>query len=62
MVLDGVTKADMEGLSEEDYPTLTFTAYAIQKDYLKDSSGTALTEDDIAAIWDLAKSETTPTT
>lgn len=61
MVLDGVTKADMEGLSEEDYPTLTFTAYAIQKDYLTDENGASIAGN-ISAIWDLAKAETTPTT
>ena len=62
MVLDEVTKADMEALTEDNYPTLTFTAYAIQKDYLKDSSGADLTEADIAAIWNMAKTETTPST
>lgn len=61
-VKSSVTKTMMENLTEETYPTLTFTAYAIQKDYLKDSSGTALTEDDIVAIWNLAKTETTPST
>lgn len=61
-VKSSVTKTMMENLTKETYPTLTFTAYAIQKDYLKDSSGTALTEDDIVDIWDLAKTETTPST
>lgn len=61
-VKSSVTKTMMENLPEETYPTLTFTAYAIQKDYLKDSSGTELTEDDIVAIWNLAKTETTPST
>lgn len=61
-VKSSVTKTMMENLTEETYPTLTFTAYAIQKDYLKDDSGTALTEDDIAAIWNMAKAETTPST
>lgn len=61
-VKSSVTKTMMENLTKETYPTLTFTAYAIQKDYLKDSSGTALTEDDIVDIWNLAKTETTPST
>ncbi len=59
-VKSSVTKTMMENLTKETYPTLTFTAYAIQKDYLKDSGGTALTEDNIADIWNLAKTETTP--
>lgn len=29
-VKDTVTKADMDGLTENTYPTLTFTAYAVQ--------------------------------
>ena len=55
-----VTKADMDSLTRRDqYPTLTFTAYAIQKDYLTGEDGTSIAGD-ISAIWDLAKTETTP--
>ena len=61
MVLDEVTKADMKALTEATYPTLTFTAYAIQKDYLTDENGTSIAGN-IPAIWDLAKTETTPST
>lgn len=32
LVNDTVTKTDMDGLTQSTYPTLTFTAYAIQKD------------------------------
>lgn len=53
-----VTKAKMDSLTKPDqYPTLTFTAYAIQKDYLTDADGAPLT--DIADIWELAQRETT---
>lgn len=59
-VKDDVTKTDMDSLTSRDqYPTLTFTAYAIQKDYLTGEDGTSIA-DDIAAIWELAKTETTP--
>ena len=34
--LDTVTKAMMDALTEATYPTLTFTAYACQKDAVKD--------------------------
>ena len=35
--------------------TMKISAYAIQRDYLKNSSGDALTETDIAAIWAMAQ-------
>lgn len=59
-----VTKQNMDDWQEapDTRPELNFTAYAIQSDYLKDSNGADLTVTNIAAIWDLAKSETTPTT
>ena len=57
-VKDDVTKADMDSLTSRDrYPTLTFTAYAIQKDYLTGEDGAPLTN--IADIWELAQRETT---
>ena len=37
-VKDTVTKADMNGLTAETYPTLTFTAYAVQKDNIADAA------------------------
>ena len=55
-VLGTVTKADMNGLTENTYPTLTFTAYAVQ---LYKSNGVKFTP---AEAWDLAKDLTTPTT
>lgn len=33
-----VTKADLNGLTEATYPTLTFTAYAVQKDGINDAT------------------------
>jgi len=60
-VKSSVTKTMMENLTEETYPTLTFTAYAIQKDYLTDENGASIAGN-ISAIWDLAKAETTPST
>lgn len=59
-----VTKQNMDDWqkSPNTRPELNFTAYAIQSDYLKDSNGADLTVDDIAAIWNLAKTETTPST
>lgn len=36
-VKNTVTKADMNGLTAETYPTLTFTAYAVQKDNIADA-------------------------
>lgn len=53
-VKDTVTKATMEGLTEDTYPTLSFTAYAIQKDYLTDDEGNDLTTTDMAEIYALA--------
>ena len=53
-VKDTVTKAMMEGLTEDTYPTLSFTAYAIQKDYLTDDEGNDLTTTDMAEIYALA--------
>lgn len=60
-VKDTVTKAMMETLKtggETTYPTLTFTAYAIQKDYLKNASGETVT--DIAEIWAMASAPAQP--
>lgn len=38
-VNDGVTKTDMENLKKsKNYPTLTFTAYAVQKDNIADAA------------------------
>lgn len=37
-VKDSVTKADMDSLTAETYPTLTFTAYAVQKDNVADAT------------------------
>lgn len=53
-VKDTVTKAMMEGLTVDTYPTLSFTAYAIQKDYLTDDEGNDLTTTDMAEIYALA--------
>ena len=41
LVKDSVTKDDMDGLTADNYPTLTFTAYAIQR----------ASFDDPAAAW-----------
>lgn len=46
-----LTKEDMENASF----TMEISAYAIQSAYLKNSSGDALTETDIAAIWAMAQ-------
>ena len=32
LVKDSVTKADLNALTRDTFPTLTFTAYAVQKD------------------------------
>ena len=37
-VKNTVTKADLNGLTEATYPTLTFTAYAVQKDGINDAA------------------------
>ena len=37
-VKNTVTKADLNGLTEATYPTLTFTAYAVQKDGIADAA------------------------
>lgn len=37
-VKNTVTKADLNGLTEATYPTLTFTAYAVQKDGINDAT------------------------
>ncbi len=37
-VKDTVTKTDMNGLTAATYPTLTFTAYAVQKDNIADAA------------------------
>jgi len=44
LVKTGVTKTDMENLSKPNavQPTLTFTAYAIQSEYLSDQSGNSI--------------------
>ena len=56
----GVTKSMMESLNEDNYPTLTFTAYAIQSANLVDDNGDALAVDDISAIWAMAKTSANP--
>lgn len=56
-VLNTVTKANLDALTETDYPTLTFTAYAIQSKNLVDASGVAITainDTNAAYIWGLA--------
>ena len=53
-----LTKADMEAYKDGEidaYPQLIFTAYAIQRDYLKDANGKELTEENIVNIYGLAK-------
>lgn len=58
-VLDGdkvtvkttVTNDDMKAIVDGEEPTLTFTAYAIQMDYLSDASGTSVK--DAASAWEL---------
>lgn len=52
-VKGSVTKTEMEALTAANYPTLTFTAYAIQFDYLTGM-------DNIAAIWAEAQTVATP--
>lgn len=47
-VLDTVTKADINALTAETYPTLTFQAYAVQKDNVADA----------AAAWAIANPTT----
>jgi DNA-directed RNA polymerase beta subunit len=47
-VSNTVTKGMMEGLTSAQYPTLTFTASAIQSDYL--NYGTAATEQEKALV------------
>lgn len=42
-VKENVTKEQMNALTKENYPTLTFTAYAVQKDNI-DSAATAWTK------------------
>ena len=57
-VSDQLTKADMESYKDgaiDAYPRLIFTAYAIQRDYLKDADGNELTEENIVNIYGLAK-------
>lgn len=44
-VKEGVTKAQLNALTKETYPTLTFTAYAVQKANV----------DTVEAAWNLAK-------
>lgn len=59
-----VTKQNMDDWQKapDTRPELNFTAYAIQSDYLRDGNGEDLTVADIADIWNLAKTETTPST
>lgn len=38
LVKDGVTKTMLNGLDETTFPTLTFTAYAVQKDNVADAA------------------------
>lgn len=60
-ISDTVTKDDLEAYKMNPHdksgklpcPELNFTAYAIQRDYLKDANGNELTE--IADIWALAQ-------
>ena len=57
-VSDQLTKADMEAYKDGEidaYPQLIFTAYAIQRDYLRDADGNELTEENIVNIYGLAK-------
>lgn len=59
-VSDGLKKDDMEAYKNagtSQYPELNFTAYAIQRDYLKDENGEALDENNVAAIWALAQAK-----
>lgn len=44
-----VTKAMMDGLTAETYPTMTFTAYAVQSEYL--------TTNNMTEIWALAQTQ-----
>lgn len=48
-----LTKTDMDGYKDGNEPQLIFKAYAIQKDWLTDENGGAITEP--AAIWALVK-------
>lgn len=50
-----VTKADMASISDNNKPSLSFTAYAIQSAYLKDNSSNPLTQEKIDEIWEMAK-------
>lgn len=54
-VKPSVTKEQMSTINDNNKPTLTFTAYAIQSAYLKDDEGNTLGADNIADIWELAK-------
>jgi predicted ribosomally synthesized peptide with SipW-like signal peptide len=38
LVKDSVTKADLNALTRDTFPTLTFTAYAVQKDNVADAT------------------------
>lgn len=61
-----LTKADMNAYKEgkiDAYPQLIFTAYAIQRDYLKNADGKELkAPEDIVAIYKLAKDNAAVTT
>lgn len=55
-------KTDMDAF-KDNKPTLTFTAYAIQKDWLAgsvDLEGDYLTENEIAQIWQMVQSQGVP--
>ena len=47
--------SDLKSAGDKSYPKLTFKAYAIQRDYLKDADGNDLTEESIVNIYGLAK-------
>lgn len=53
-----LTKADMTdyGKNEKDFPKLEFTAYAIQRDWLKDQGGNEITQP--AQIWNIVQKAT----
>lgn len=57
-VSDKLTKADMAGYGDKkaDFPQLEFTAYAIQRDWLKDQGGNEITQP--AQIWNIVQKAT----
>lgn len=62
-VSEDLKKSDMDGYkTSKNNPELVFTAYAIQKEYLKDKEGNELTAPkDIVAIWTMARDNATVT-